>query len=76
MGNDICVLSQTEFLSAKGGKITLGVQCRDVCDFKLDVGTASEYTLEDGKEMESYYEPNQERIYKFFVPANPNITYI
>lgn len=54
----------------------VGIYCDADCDLILDVGFTEEFQLEDGKEIEQYFYPNQERIYKFYIPENPNITSI
>ena len=54
-------------------ELVSGIFCREECDFFLDVGFATEQWLEDGKEIEQYFYPNQERIYKFAVPDDETI---
>jgi hypothetical protein len=50
------------------------VNCNDACKFQLQAEVAEEMVLETGRSYQLYFKEEQERVIRFEIPNDPNIT--
>eukprot|EP00347_Sterkiella_histriomuscorum_P004193 403361391 len=75
-GEDFCVINGQELAKAKTDVLTIAVYCREYCEFELQAELTEELLLETGKSHKLYFLANQERVIRFSIPDDPNITTI
>lgn len=76
-GEEVCVLNKNW---AKAGEtIHVAVVCgvrQSECSFSIRVDEVTEMELSDATPLTLTLHPNEERVVRFYVPNNPNITHI
>lgn len=58
-GEDVCVISGKELVAANATKITVGVYCREECNFGLEANLQTEIFFEPGKMHNLYFKEKQ-----------------
>jgi hypothetical protein len=58
-GEDVCVISGKELIEANATKITIGIYCRDKCEFGVMANLETEINLKPGKMHNLYFKEKQ-----------------
>lgn len=72
-GEDVCVISGKELMEANATKITVGIYCRDKCEFGVLADLEAEINLQPGKMHNLYFKEKQQRIVRIEIPDSDDI---
>jgi len=71
-GEDFCVVNSGE-LKGKT-QVTIGVYCDTECEYRLQAELTEELLLDTGRQYRLFFHGEQERVVRFTIPNDPNIT--
>ena len=72
-GEDVCVISGKELLEANATKITVGIYCREKCEFGVMAALEAEINLKPDKMHNLYFKEKQQRIVRIEIPDDDTI---